>query len=735
MQQKPEPMTPSKEAAQRIATVCPRALFCGFNVKPKPNGDSAKLPVSKKGSGVSADIDPSALVTASELAKAPDLGDYWGVVMHHPTYCPFDDLVLTILDLDTKRSDAPKDLRMKRLLDTAKEMGLLTERSHSKKGGHIIFLAKPDPSLPPKIDLGNRQEIEIFGQPKSGGKSVMLTGDNLRGDFIELPMTVTEFLAKCGIKIEAPKSEKPKAPQSPAPAPRFADNDDMARAAQALTYISLSEGDYQEWIDMGMALQAGFNDAGFQLWVNWSATQPGYKDESDCLSHWKSFKNTGGITLGSLFHKAAQNGYRPPTKAFERRSAVDDFANIVASAYQTAEEAEGENGEIGGNGGKGEIFPLISPQVPPELIKGWHEVDFDVNTLEPIEFLVDGFLAHSFSVIAGQPGVGKTTAMLAVALVAAGFQIGSSPLKCEARRKVIYVSEDTAQIRRSLYAYAAHFGLDPQELKHWFILIESKRSDVAQILELAHNVIRHTVNGERPWVVIDTANATLDIENENDNSEVGAYMAALKQTIYVQLATSIAIITHTNKHLSREDDSAMARGASAFTGDSTLTATLFQDETKNRYMKLVKTRYEPLIREVRFDTHIYTKAVVNRHGNMQDLNCVIVVPEISTEEMRQELKSEIKDQKRNQQILDKADEAFTYVQSVINSHPNGVIVKKGSGGSSTPPDSLNEYHVLSWSDVLAAVPGASDGTIKKEVKDAVFARLTTQEVAKSWYKI
>jgi KaiC/GvpD/RAD55 family RecA-like ATPase len=717
MQQKHQEMTPSKQAAQRIATLCPKALFCGFNVKPKPNGDSAKLPVSKKGSGVSADIDPTALIAATELPSASDLGEYWGVVMHHPTTDPFGDLVLTILDLDTKRSDATTDLRMKRLMDTAKEMGLLTERSHSKKGGHIIFLAKPDPSLPPKIDLGNRQEIEIFGQPKSGGKSVMLTGDNLRGDLIELPMTVADFLAKSSITLDAPKPAKPPAPLA-TQAPRFADNDDMARAAQALTYISLSEGDYQEWIDMGMALQAGFNEAGFQLWVNWSSSQPGYKDESDCLTHWKSFKNTGGITLGSLFHKAAQNGYKPPTKAFERRSAVDDFAALIGQA---------ENTDID----TGEIFPPIDQLEQ----KGWDEVDFDVQTLDPIDFLVDGFLAHSFSVIAGQPGVGKTTALLSIALVTAGFQIGESALKCEARRKVIYVSEDTAQIRRSLYAYCAHFGLDAKELKEWFVLVESKRSDVAQVLELAHNVIRHTLNGERPWLVIDTANATLDIENENDNSEVGAFMAALKQTIYVQLATSIAIVTHTNKHISREDDSAMARGASAFTGDATLTAVLFQDDSKNRYMKLVKTRYEPLIREVRFDTHIYTKAVVNRHGNMQDLNCVIVVPEISSEELRVQLKEEIKDQKKAQKIIDQADEIHSRIVALINDNPKGVVIKLGAGGSHTLPDSLANYKILNWKDDIKDMGVKIHSDLMAEVKKAVLDRFAKVEVAPSWFKL
>lgn len=720
MQQNMQPQSPSKDAALKIASICPKAFFCGFNVTHKGKSETSKIPLHKKGSGVSADIDPTALITATELPQAADLGTFWGVVMHHPIQDPFGDLVLTILDLDTKRSDTTTDLRMKRLMDMAKEMGLLTERSHSKKGGHIIFLAKPDETLPPKIDLGNRQEVEIFGQPQSDGKSVMLTGDNLKGDLIELPMTVAEFLGKCGIIIKPPEPKKPPAPPATL---RLPDNDDLARAAQALTHISLSEGDYQNWIDMGMALQAGFGEAGFNVWVNWSATQPGFKDEADCRAHWRTFKNQG-ITLGTLFHKAAQNGYRPPTKAFERRSAVDDFANILNQPKEPAPQIDNETGEI---------FPDIEQET--ETPQGWQEVDFDINTLEPIDFLVDGFVAHSFSVIAGQPGVGKTTAMLSIALVAAGFKIGTSPLKCEARRKIIYVSEDTAQIRRSLYAYAAHFGLDAAELKEWFVLVESRRSDVPQVLELAHNVMRHTVNGERPWLIIDTANATLDIENENDNSEVGTYMAALKQTIFTQMATSIAIITHTNKHISRDDDSAMARGASAFTGDATLTAVLFQDETKNRYIKLAKTRYEPLIREVRLDTHVYTKAVVNRHGNMQELNCIIVVPEISSEEIRVQLKEEIKDQKKAAKILDQADEVYAKVVDLINNNPQGVIIKLGAGGSHTPPDALANYRILNWRDDLKALGVKIHSDQQAEVKKAVLDRFAKVEVAPSWFKL
>ena len=723
MQQQENAVNPSFTAARRIADICPQARFCGFNIIPKNNGDTAKMPVSRKGAGVAEDTDDAYLITSSEVDTAQPLGQFWGVVMQKPTYDPFNDLVLTVLDLDTKRSDAPRDLRMTKLMTQAKAMGIMTERSYSKKGGHIIFLAKPDPTLPKKIDLGNRQEIEIFGHPNSSGKSLMQTGDALSGEVIELPMTVSDFLIQCGVKAEA---SKPKEAERPVHVPVvYQQNltDDMARAEQALRYIRLSEGDYEQWIHVGMSLQAGFSEAGFALWTNWSATQPGYISESDCLKHWRSFQKSG-VGIGTLFHLAAQGGYKPASKAQERRSAVDDFRHQMTPAAHSA-DANITDADTG------EIFPTITQDDP----LGWPELDFDVTELEPIDFLVDGFLAHSFAVIAGQPGVGKTTAMLSVAMVAAGFQIEDSPLKCEARRRILYVSEDTAQIRRSLYAYAAHFGISAAEIKEWFILIESKRSDVAQVLELAHNVQRHTVNGERPWLVIDTANATLDIENENDNSEVGSYMAALKQTIFTQLQTSIAIITHTNKQISREDDSAMARGASAFTGDATLTAILFQDETKNRYMKLSKTRYEPSIRELRFDTDTFSKPVVNRHGNMQDLNCIIVVPQISSEEIRHELKAEIKEEKRNQAIMDKAEEVYSYVQSVINAHPQGVIFKKGSGGHHKPPAALESYHLLNWAEVLAAVPGAADGNIKREVKDAVFARFDAVELAPSWYKL
>ena len=700
---------PSYAVAIEIANACPEALFCGFKTKPKADGTHAKIPVSKNGTGVGADIDHDQLVNCSllnQLIYPPNGADYWGIFMQsRMTYDPFNELVLSILDLDTKRSTAPRDIRMVKLMDQAKERGLLTERSHSKKGGHIIFLAKPDETLPPKIDLGNHQEIEIFGHPGSAGKNVMLTGDSMRGNLIELGCTVKEFLATAGIQIQEPKPAPPNQSFDFTTMLSKGSQSDFDKAVDALNAIN-PDIDYEDWIAIGQALHSEFGEQGRNAWYAWSSLGSKYQGEKDLDSHWKSFGKKDGVKLGTLYKHAKDAGWEPPTKQTERKSAVEDFG----------------------------IKYIEQPSTPEEKPKSrWQPVSLNLTKLDPIDYLVDGFFAHSFSVIAGQPGVGKTTAMLSIALTAAGF-ILNSEIKCEARRKIIYVSEDTAQVKRSLYAYSKHMNIDPIQLNDYFILIESIRSTADEVIELAHNVIENTINNERPWVIIDTANATLDIENENDNSQVGAFMAALKQTIFTKLNTSICIITHTAKTMSKEDDSAMARGASAYTGDATLTAVLFMDEENNRYLRLIKTRYEPVFREVLLISQMHHEAVVNRHGNMQDVNCIIVTPQISSAEDRKQAQAERINDTKQQRIQDKCDKAVNYVQSVINKHQK-VIIRKGSHCPKFPPPELANHYMLEWSEIYQQVPGADRSDVKKSVGTAIFKTFNDTELANLWVQL
>jgi RecA-family ATPase len=708
---------PSHAVALAIADICPEALFCGFRVNRKADGTFAKLPVSKAGAGVGADIDHANLVNGDELRTLTDPPNsaFWGIFMQsRMTYDPFGELVLTILDLDTKRSTAPRDLRMVKLMDLAKERGLLTERSHSKKGGHIIFLAKPDPTLPPQINLGNHQEVEIFGHPGSAGKNVMFTGDSLKGTLTELDCTVTEFFALAGIQVAKPEVKKPSETFdfSPILNKNKGTPSDYDKAMEALEFINPG-ADYETWLAMGFALHKEFGDRAKQDWMSWSLARSEPTSESDLENHWKSFGKKDGVGIGTLFHTAKQAGWEPPTKSSERRSAVDEFQNLLTPVSVAT----------------GSLYEPVTPKS-----SRWQAVPLHLDELEPIDYLIDGFFAHSFAVIAGQPGVGKTTAMLAVALIAAGFKIGNAGLKAEARRKIIYVSEDTAQVRRSLYAYAKHMNLDRQELQNYFVLVESIRSTADQVLELAHLVLEHTIDNERPWLIIDTANATLDIENENDNSQVGAFMAALKQTIYTQLKTSITIITHTAKTMATSDDSAMARGASAYTGDATLTAVLFMDEDKNRYLRLVKTRYEPTFREILMVSQIHTEAVVNRHGSLQEVKCVIVAPQSSSETDRKQLQADKQQDKQNQRVQDKCDQAVLFVQDIINQHQL-VTIRKGSNCPKNPPPELANHYKLEWSEIYANVPGSDRGDTKKAIGTAILHHFNPTDLTNLWVQL
>jgi hypothetical protein len=696
---------PSRQVALSIAHICPDALFCGFKVKPKPDGSFAKIPFNKNTQGVAADTDKAALIDGNSLDQhqSPPGGDYWGVVMQNPTFDPFGDMVLTILDLDTKRSTAPRDLRMEKLMAQAKVMGLMTERSHSKKGGHIIFLAKPDPDMPPKINLGNHQEIEIFGHPKSAGKSVMLTGDALKGDVIEINGTLQEFLASAGITIE--KAPEPKTAPAPPPVlPRMATSSDIDRAADALSHIVLIDGDYDQWRDIGFALKEGFGDSAFSLWDEWSSRTYDYEGTEALRRRWDKFENSKGVTLATLFHLAKQHGYEQPKRQNETRTAVEDFGRFL-KAQEAGPTVDHGTGEI---------------TQPPAM--HWPEIDYSLTRLEPIQYLVDGFLAHSLFVMAGQPGVGKTSALIALAMVQAGFHIEDCELKTRKKRKTIFVTEDSDQIVRSLFAYGKHFGIDPALIAQMIVIIDARRSDVKDILKLAQNCEKHTLDGQRPWLVLDTANATLDLDDENDNAKVGQYLSSIKATLFVQMGVPVCITAHTNKTISRKDSDAQARGASAFTGDATLTGILFLDDDQQRYMKLTKTRYEPIFREIRFDSQTFTEAVTDADGELQEIVCRVSVPHISSEELRIKAAAEKADEKRQDAIMDKCDQACAYIQSMMNQNNNGVIIQRGAGRISIP-DTMVDMTPLRWADILDQVPGANnDPDMKKAIKQAVCNR-------------
>ena len=86
-----------------------------------------------------------------------------------------------------------------------------------------------------------------------------------------------------------------------------AHTNDPERARDALSYID-PNCPREEWVRIGMAAKsAGLS---FDAFHEWSANGSNYKSESDCITVWRSFKETGGITHATLYDEAFRQGWK-----------------------------------------------------------------------------------------------------------------------------------------------------------------------------------------------------------------------------------------------------------------------------------------------------------------------------------------------------------------------------------------------------------------------------------------
>jgi putative DNA primase/helicase len=70
-----------------------------------------------------------------------------------------------------------------------------------------------------------------------------------------------------------------------------------------------------EWVKVGMAIKSEYPDeSGFELFDAWSQSGDNYK-ASDTKATWRSMKQSGGVTIGTLIHLAKENGFTLPKEA------------------------------------------------------------------------------------------------------------------------------------------------------------------------------------------------------------------------------------------------------------------------------------------------------------------------------------------------------------------------------------------------------------------------------------
>ena len=155
------------------------------------------------------------------------------------------------------------------------------------------------------------------------------------------------------------------------------------------------------------------------------------------------------------------------------------------------------------------------------------------------EFVIDNVIAAGTVVIAGERGLGKTSALVPLMAAAAGLTV-DFPLKATIRRHVVYVSEDVEQVQRILMAMRTNGQLidDEVEIEKRFKLVPAARMKAEEITKLKPHLEDLWDNNDRvdggnycasPVLILDTTNATIDLDNISDNSEVSKAVSTLRE--------------------------------------------------------------------------------------------------------------------------------------------------------------------------------------------------------------
>ena len=223
-------------------------------------------------------------------------------------------------------------------------------------------------------------------------------------------------------------------------------------------------------------------------------------------------------------------------------------------------------------------------------------------------WVIPGFMAEGVVTIAGAQGLGKTTALLPLALMAAGIHADETPLAPKHWRHVIYVTEDDDQAQRILSGLVGHSDFKPstQLVNERFHLVPAKRLPVDQIVEVGPDYrgrFARWVEGVEvlPLVVFDTKSAIIDSDDENANAEASKTIARLKQEF---AGLPLWIIGHISKGTtSTKDLTALSmRGGGAFEADANQVLFLVKDIQGRRYLIRGKTRFEAFWVALEFDT-------------------------------------------------------------------------------------------------------------------------------------
>jgi hypothetical protein len=198
----------------------------------------------------------------------------------------------------------------------------------------------------------------------------------------------------------------------------------------------------------------------------------------------------------------------------------------------------------------------IVPAAPmPDLIKTSGEF---VSGFVPPDYLIDGILQRRFCYsLTAQTGVGKTAvAMLISALVSTGSNLGEFDVE---KGSVLYFAgENPTDVQTRWLGLTYALRIDPNAADVHFVPGARPLSQIAEAItaEIARKALNPSL------VVVDTAAAYFEGDEENSNTQLGAFARQLRSLTLLPGGPCVLILCHPTKRAT--DDDLIPRGGGAF---------------------------------------------------------------------------------------------------------------------------------------------------------------------------
>jgi len=276
----------------------------------------------------------------------------------------------------------------------------------------------------------------------------------------------------------------------------------------------------------------------------------------------------------------------------------------------------------------GELAQPLEQWQPPQEIAL-------IKELKAVDWVIQDNIPEGVGLLAGYAGVGKTVVVSVLACTVAGFNELQSDVIAKVHRKVVFFTEDDAQLNRNLYGMRQKLGQEDQKIDfgqfaQWVHIFPSQRiTPVEMRAKIEWTVKEFTVNhpvlGDvPPLIVFDTASANFDLEDENSSAQVGKAMSCLKE-LHLVTKAPIWILAHlakSTKGLTIDElINTSARGSGAWEADCSWTAVIGRESESSRktILKLDKERTGDLRgHEIHFDVEFCEEYLTDALGE-----CVI----------------------------------------------------------------------------------------------------------------